>query len=90
MKITALACAGLFALVFIGATVLFVTAEIDAGLHCAKATYHSAECKDIRTVQAAMITFGGTAAALLLVQTLVFLTLRKRRGEQRSKAQSDR
>ena len=65
-------------LIVVGAILLFVTAEIDAGVHCAKATYHSAECKDIRTVQAAMIVFGGAAVVPLAILIFIFSRVRKR------------
>ena len=71
-------CVAVLGLIVVGAFLLFVSAEIDAGVHCAKATFHSAECKDIRTLQLAMMVFGGAAAVPLLILTLIFLWLRKR------------
>ena len=70
--------AAILTLIVVGAILLFVTAEIDAGVHCAKATYHSAECKDIRTVQAAMIVFGGAAVVPLAILIFIFSRVTKR------------
>ena len=56
-KIFAWACAVLLALIVVGAAALFVSGEIDAAVYCVRPTYHSAECKDIRHLQLAMIVF---------------------------------
>ena len=81
-KIFAWACAVLLALIVVGAVALFVSGEIDAAVYCVRPTYHSAECKDIRHLQLAMIVFGGAAAVLLLIQTVLFWRFRKRRRAQ--------
>lgn len=78
LKVVAWTIAAILTLIVVGAILLFVTAEIDAGVHCAKATFHSAECKDIRTVQAAMIVFGGAAAVPLAILIFIVLKTRKR------------